>query len=953
MNAIRKSIGCILMFTLLSGILVLPAFSQNANTGEHWTTTSKMEIPATLGGLPVDQTSTEEILKNTTEKRFLTPLVSAIPDHPTIPSPRDFLGYIAGAPGEMTNVNEIHAYYRAIAAATDRAKVVSLGKTFEGREMIALIIADADTLKGLDGYVAKLNALADPRKTDAAAANEIYKTAKPIYWITAGLHSTEFGPPETSLEIAYRLAAEEREIFKNIRANVITMITPVFEVDGRNRSTEWFKRHGKGHTNAYDRPRTSPPFWGHYTFHDNNRDGIGLTQPMTKNFLKGFLKYKPTLSLDLHESVPYLYVATGTGPYNEMVSATTVSEWGSIANYEVSRLTGMGLPGVWTWGFYTGWFPGYMLWMTNNRNSNGRFYETFGNGSSETMKRDLGDSRYAGDKVTEKTWYRPSPPDEETLWSMRNNVNYMSSGVYVSLEYAARNGRELVENFYAKSAEAIARGNDKGVNAIVIKEDQRDRGAARELIDLVIEQGIEVNIATADGEFGKSKISKGDAVIKLDQPYGPLAKNLFEKQKFPENAKVPPYDDVAWTLGLTRGVDTDMISDKKVLDHPLAPVAAGKDIYKRHKSPDSRYYVVEHKAQEGIGELRFALPSAVMKAAAEEIESGEMKYPAGTIFIDASTVDKSKFDSVLNNTLIDVTGTDSLPKGRMIDLDVPRIGMLHSWISTQNSGWVRFTLDQSKVPYSLIEKTELRAGKLGEKYDVILAPHFGSSSLRSYISGLDKKWSPLAYTKTDKTPSHGRIVSSEDITGGYGLEGIAALAEFVEGGGTFIGLASGGVLATDSGIVGDISMGNAPINTPGSVISMKITDRSSPLTFGYDEITYAFRGNTPLYRVGKDNYDLVVAQFGSKPLPRRPWEKEKTEKKEGAKPQPLVLSGGILSGKSTLDGAPAILETDVGNGQVIFFGWNPMHRHLNHHDHAFVYNALLFWNDLKGEKSTP
>jgi len=314
--------------------------------------------PKELGGLAVDSVSTKAILDATTEKRFLTPLVSSIPDHATIPSPRDFLGYIAGAPGEMTNVAEIHGYMRAIAKATNRAKVVSLGKTAEGREMIALIIADEDTIANLDDYVAKLNALADPRKTDKAAADEIFKTAKPIYWVTAGLHSTEFGPPETSLEIAYRLAAEEREIFKNIRKNVITMITPVFEVDGRNRSVEWFKRHQKGRTNYYDRPPTSPPFWGKYTFHDNNRDGIGLTQPLTKNFLKGFLKYKPTLSLDLHESVPYLYVALGTGPYNESVSPTTVSEWGSIANYEVSRLTSMGLPGVWTWGFYTGWFPG-------------------------------------------------------------------------------------------------------------------------------------------------------------------------------------------------------------------------------------------------------------------------------------------------------------------------------------------------------------------------------------------------------------------------------------------------------------------------------------------------------------------------------------------------------------------------------------------------------------------
>ena len=903
-----------------------------------------------LGGLAVDRVSTDAILKATTETRFLSPLVSAIPDHPTIPSPRDYLGYIAGAPGEMTNVAQIHGYMRAIAKATDRAKVVSLGKSQEGREMIALLIADKETIANLDRYVAKLNQLADPRKTDEEAAKPIIESAKPIYWVTAGLHSTEFGPPETSLEIAYRLAAEERKIFKNIRKNVITMITPVLEVDGRNRSVEWFRRHGKGRTNYYDRPPTSPPFWGHYTFHDNNRDGISLSQPLTKNFLRGFMKYKPTLSLDLHESVPYLYVALGTGPYNPAVSPITVSEWGSIANYEVSRLTSMGLPGVWTWGFYTGWFPGYILWVTNNRNSNGRFYETFGNGSSETMKRDLGDSRYAGDKVIERTWYRPSPPSEETLWSMRNNVNYMSSGVYVSLEYAARNGKELVGNFYRKSAEAIKAGTKKAPYAIVIKQAQRDKGAARELIDLTIEHGIEVRRVTRSGTYGKQKITRGDALIKLDQPYGPFAKSLFEKQKFPEKVNVPPYDDIAWTLGLLRGVDVKMVDDKRVLMHQSVLAASGKDFYRTPVPPTrARYYAVVHKAQEGIGELRFALPTAKMVAASRAVKSGTRTFPAGTIFIEAQSVKRAALARVIENTLLELQGITSLPRGEMIELDVPRIGMLHSWRSTQNPGWVRYALDQAKVPFKIIEKAELRAGNLRRKYDVILAPHFGRrGSLKALITGVDTKWSPLAYTKTPKTPSHGRIVSSPDITGGYGFEGLASLQAFMNEGGTFVGLGSGGTLAVDSGIVRNISMSRPRINTPGSVVRMKITNPTSPLVFGYDKMTHAFRGNVPIYSLNKDNRHVAVAQFGTKEPSVRPWMKKKDKDKK-EKPSPLVLSGGILSGKGVLNGAPAVMTKPVGRGQVVLFGWNPMHRHLNHHDHAFVYNALMFWNDLKKE----
>ncbi len=938
---------------MLAGSLSLSGFALAAEPE------AEDKLPEMVGGLSVDKVSSLAIREATTKPQFLNDWVSVIPDHPTIPSPRDFLGYIAGSPGEMTNVAQIHAYMRAIADATDRAEVISLGQTAEGREMIAIIIAESETLENLDDYKARLNALADPRGMSEAQAKEQIDGAKPIYWITAGLHSTEFGPPETAMEIAYRLAAEERELFQNIRKNVIIMITPVFEVDGRNRSTEWFLKHNKGQTNYYDRPPSSPPFWGHYTFHDNNRDGIALTQPLTKNYLKTFLDFKTTLTLDLHESVPYLYVATGTGPYNPAISATTVSEWAAIANHEVSSLTSKGMPGVWTWGFYTGWWPGYMLWMTNNRNSNGRFYETFGNGGSETMLRDLSDSRMAGKKITDKTWYRPSPPAEETLWSMRNNVNYMSSGVYASLDYASKNAKSLVRGFYTKSRDAIAAGSTGDVKAIVIAHEQRDEGATRELIDLVIEQGIEVSIARAKGTFGKIKIAKGDAVIKLNQPYGPFAKMLFEKQKFPEKVDVPPYDDVAWTLGLMRGVKTQFIKDAGILNLETSVEDNGAAFYETPDLPRSsaKYYAVAHMGQEGLGELRFALSGAHMHSTAKPVKLGRHEFPAGTIFIDASTVDRGALAAVIDRTLLEVVGVNSLPSEDLIELDVPRIGLLHSWISTQNPGWVRYALDQSKVPYNIIEKSELKAGNLGEKYDVIIAPSFGRrGDLKSLLNGVDKKWSPLAYETTKDTPSHGHIVSSSDITGGYGFDGMASLDAFMNNGGTFIGLGSGGSLATQSGITSKVSMSRPSINTPGSFITMKITDQSSPLVFGYDEMNYAFRGNSPIYGVRKDDRNLVVAQFGTKKTPVRPWNKDKSDKNKdddesakdkNKKANPLILSGGLLSGKKALNGAPAIIETSVGKGQAVFFGWNPMHRHLNHHDHAFVYNALIYWNDLK------
>ena len=342
----------------------------------------------TIGDLPMDQTATDAILAATTSGDFLTEWVDVLPEHPTVPSPRDVIGYTIGTPGELTQVEDIYAYFTALAEASDRVEVFSLGQSFEERDMLVVAISAEKNIADIETYKEYLNELSDPRTLNRSEANQIIDDALPIFWMTAGLHSPELGPPEMVMELAYRLAVETREPFANIRDNVITLITPVFDVDGRARQVDWYKTNIAGHTNYFDMPPRGVPFWGHYTRHDNNRDGISITQPITLNYNNGVYEYKPTVSLDLHESVPLLYVAGGTGPYNEGVSPITIGEWQLLANYEISRLTGLGLEGVWTWGFYTGWYPGYMLWVTNNHNGMGRFYETFGNGSAETMERD-------------------------------------------------------------------------------------------------------------------------------------------------------------------------------------------------------------------------------------------------------------------------------------------------------------------------------------------------------------------------------------------------------------------------------------------------------------------------------------------------------------------------------------------------------------------------------------
>ncbi len=904
-----------------------------------------------VGSFPADTLAATAITEATTDSAYLSPWVSVLPDHPTVPGPRDFLGYTIGTPGELTPVNRIHGYFRALEAASPRVRVFVLGQSQEGRDMIVAAIADEALLARLEETKAILRRLADPRLTSAEQADSLIREAVPIYWMTAGLHSTELGPPEMVMELAYRLAVEDREPFETIRHNVITLITPVLEVDGRARQVDWYRRHVKGHTNRLEMPPRSPPFWGHYTFHDNNRDGIVVSQPLTRNYLRAFFDWHPTVSLDLHESVPLLYVSGGTGPYNETIDPLTVGEWHTLANYEVARVTGMGMPGVWTWGFYTGWYPGYLLWVTNNHNAMGRFYETFGNGSAETMERDLSKAKYSGKKITSRQWYRSVPPPAKLEWSMRNNTNYMQTGAIASLEMVAENSRLFLGNFYRKGVRAMQRGRTEPPYAFLIPADQSDRDAARQLIDILRLQGIEIGVLSRDTKMGDHELEEGDLIVSSAQPFGPLARNLLMKQEFPEDAEQSPYDDVAWTLGLLLGVETVRIDDAEVLDVDLEPLvdhgpfAPGADLPRRRHT-----WAIPHMGQRDLGPFRFALGSVPVAAAGEPFEENGRNYPAGTLLIDADDVTEDQLRAALADRALEVVALRKMPDIARHELDLPRIALFQSWASTQNAGWVRFTLDQAGVPYTYIGKDRVRAGDLRRDFDVLLVPHFGGGTrAKNIVSGIDPKWAPLAYTQTPEYPSHGLILSADDITGGIGFVGLEAIRAFVESGGTVVALGSGTTLVTETGMVHDVSVKRpSGLNTPGSVITAKVMQPTSPLTYGYPELTHVFRGNGPLFAVADHRRYLVPLQFGTKEVGQDA--DEDSDDEDGGKTEdekdtpPVVLSGGIVKG--TLDGEAAIIHTTLGDGNLVLFAWNPMHRHITQHDHAFVYNALLYWNDL-------
>ncbi|MGH9735464.1 MAG: M14 family zinc carboxypeptidase, partial [Candidatus Acidiferrales bacterium] len=356
-----------------------------------------------------DAEYTAKIKQYTTEPFLTTELVDHLPASATVPTPEKILGYVIGAPNKLTYTKDIYRYFRALAAASPRVKVFTVGRSEEGREFMLIAVSDESNIAQLDHLKDITAKLADPRKITDAEAQQLIATGKPFYWASGSIHSPETGSPEMLMELAYRLAVEDTPYIRNIRKNEVVLITPALEVDGRDRMVDLYNYHRAN----LGKPTPSLVYWGHYVAHDNNRDNIAMALQLSKVQMKTFLDWHPQVLHDLHESEPYLYTMTGTGPYNAWLDPIVFSEFQEMAHYEIEQFTKRGVPGVWTHGFYDGWAPNYMLYVATGHNAIGRFYETFGNGGADTRVRTLPPSE------TSRVWYRENPPLPKVAWSLR------------------------------------------------------------------------------------------------------------------------------------------------------------------------------------------------------------------------------------------------------------------------------------------------------------------------------------------------------------------------------------------------------------------------------------------------------------------------------------------------------------------------------------------------------
>jgi hypothetical protein len=858
---------------VLAAIVALPLFAQpSANI---------LLKPGHEANQPVDDEYTKKIREYTTEPFFNSPLTDYLPASKTVPTPKAVLGDIAGAPGILPYSQDVYRYMRMLEKASPRVKVFSIGKTEEGREMIAVAVASEKLISSLEENRARLAKLADPRtiNLDDAEAEKLITASTPIYYITGTIHSPETGAPTALMELAYRLAVDESSYVRAIRENVVTLITPIVEVDGRDRMVDIYRWH------LANPGKEWPPlvYWGHYVAHDNNRDAMGLTLQLTRNVLNTFVGWKAQVLHDLHESVPYLYDNTvGDGPYNAWIDPILADEWQMMGWNNVSEMTKFGMPGVFTHGTFDTWSPSYLMFIAAMHNGISRLYETFGNGGADTEERTLRPSEYS------RTWYRQNPPLPKAKWSQRNNNNYEETGVLTGLAYFATNNKLFLRNFYLKAKRSIEKPRTAGPAAYVFPSDDPRPGAQADLLRMLQDQGCEISRAgaaftvmmpakkapkggkggrggdtAAEGENASDGGEKkppekpkpeprtfpaGSYVLRMDQPYSRIADTLLDYQYWaPNDPQKAIYDDTGWTFGELGNVQVARVTDIKVLDAAMTRVPGQVDAPGGVEGTGD-VFLINHNADSALITLRYRFPGASFDAAEEPFEAAGQKFNRGSFIVrNVPAADLSKAGAELG---LQAYAVSTAPSVKTHPIRAARIAIMHTWYSTQPEGWWRVEFDRLKIPFDYIStQTAASIADLRSKYDVIVFPP-GIRNPQSVINGMPMYGNPLPWKVTSLTPNLGKTDQTDDMRPGLGWTGLEHIQEFVRKGGLLITANDSANFAVAFGFAPGVSIGGGSrLKVTGSALRSKMVDAASPIVYGYKDNLAIFASNPPVFNL--------------------------------------------------------------------------------------------------------
>ncbi len=830
----------------------------------------------------------------------LLALASPLAGQNTAPTPPgEYLGHPVGADFKLADWQTITGYFNHLADASPSLRVDTLGRTTEGRPFIAVTVTSPENMARLEELRRNQARLADPRKLEDGELERLLDSQPAVVLISNNIHSTEIASSQGVMDLAHALITEP-ELAETLR-DVVVLLIPSVNPDGQLMVVEWYERTLG---TPYEGSRM-PWLYHPYVGHDNNRDWYMLTQVETR--LLTDLLYRswyPEVVYDAHQMGSRgarFFIPPFDDPVNPNIDPLVVRMISLFGQQISMELEAAGKAGVVNAMRFDLWWHGGLRSVPARHNMVGIL--------SESASARLASPIFLEpDAINqpERGIHFPNPW-AGGWWHLRDIIDYQIVAARSLIGLASRQRRQLISNYVELGRRAVEAGRTEPPFAYIVPADQTDPGSAVAMLEVLRRGGTEIHQAIEPFVADGTEYAAGDWVVLMAQPYRAHAKDLLERQHYPDRRLYPngppdtPYDAAGWTLSLQMGVEAvevrtplqaDLRQVTDAIQPPSGQISGSGPAFILDNTTNAANLAV-HRLIAGGGQVAFLT---------EPSDAAGRSWPAGSALLSGPGAREALSDLASSQGLTASSVSGSFTAYR---LDRLQVGLYQPWTASMDEGWTRWVFDEWDLPYRTLHDAEVRAGNLGARYDVIILPDVSATSL-------------IAGRKLGTVPA--------EYAGGLSETGVASIRAFVKAGGTLICLDSSSGFAIeqldlpvrDVKPSSDEQRTGSAFYAPGSVLAVRI-DPSHPLAYGMPDETSIYYSNSPVFEVDAAADGVtIVARY----------------------PEADQLLSGYAIHSEFLSGKAALVEVSSGDGRVILFGFRPQNRGQPHETFKLLFNAI-------------
>ena len=872
----------------------------------------------------------------------------------SIPTPKEHFGFNIGDNYHLATFTQTEAYFKKVAAASNKVKLQVIGKTEEGRNQYMMIVSDPSNIRQLAKYKSISQKLARAENLSDAEAKQLSKEGKSVVWIDGGLHATEVTGIHQLIQTLYTVLTRDDEETRNILKSTIILFVHA-NPDGQELVSNWYMR------NADTLKRSTsdiPRLYEKYIGHDNNRDFFMLNMSESKNMSRQlYIEWMPQILYNHHQTGPPGTVVAGPpyrDPFNYVYDPLLVTGIDAVGAAMSSRLNAEGKPGytMKSGSVYSTWWNGGLRTAAYYHNIIGLLTEIIGNPTPSTIP--LVPQRLIPNSATPY-------PIEPQKWYFKNSIDYSVSLNYAVLNYASRYKDELLYNIYNMGKHSIEAGSKDSwtkspkkveLLADVFKADKKEsrsdtlpveyfnkvyknkelrdpRGyivpanqttTATSFINILINSGIQVQKATSKFSVAGKEYPAGSYIVKTNQAFRPHVLDMFEPQDHPNDFQYPggppvrPYDAAGWTPAFTMGITFDRILDD--FNGPFETIAYG-DIQQAKGKTNIDTKQIAGYTFSIKDNASFIVVNDLLKEGMEVFKNKENYFVAN----NAKSEPILKIASSVNG--VSFTAVGSKPNEIANKVEPLQIALWDKYGGSISSGWVRWIFEQYHFPFNLTYAKEIDAANLNSKYDVIVFVEGAIPALVSTPSSWEEK-----EPKEDEVPLEfkdhlGKITAQKSIP---------ALQKFLNNGGRIITIGSSANLAyhlnlpVKNALVEMVGGKEKPLPgekfyIPGSVMQVDVDNNYAP-NWGMSNKADVYFSASPVFKLAPE----AIAQKEVTPLA---WYASAT-----------TLRSGWAFGQAYLQDGVAAFEANVGKGKLFVYGPEITFRGQTHGTYKMLFNQL-------------